>query len=144
MLRDFLIQLTDRMLRHDFSTTLNQSYLILITLASIKYQSRGSVSLIYPFLGQWSMKSVICTIVFNFFLSILVLIFLFSVCDVDNKKYFQACFPDQFFTKSSLFKFFFLQFFLTPCYSVRTTSLLQLLLLLLQLFHYHYQHCFCH
>ena len=33
-----------RTLRHDFSTTLNQSYVILITFISMTYQSEGSVS----------------------------------------------------------------------------------------------------
>ena len=43
--------LTDRMLRHDFNTTLNQSYVILISLVSMTYQSWGSVFTIYPFQG---------------------------------------------------------------------------------------------
>ena len=42
--------LLDRMFKHDFNKTLNQSYAIIITLVSIPYQNRGSVSPIYPFL----------------------------------------------------------------------------------------------
>ena len=87
--------LLDRMLQHDFNTTLNQGYVILIALVSMTYHSRGSVSPTYPSLGQWSMKSVICPIVFNFFFRQQFLTFPFSACN--NKKYFYACLPDQFF-----------------------------------------------
>ena len=59
--------LLDRMLQHDFNTTLNQSYVNSQYLVSMTYQSGGSLSPIYPFLGQWSMKMVICPIVFNIF-----------------------------------------------------------------------------
>ena len=59
--------LPDTMLQHDLNTTLNQIYIILITLFSMRYQSGGLVSPTYPLMGYWSMKGV-----FNFFLSVLV------------------------------------------------------------------------
>ena len=43
------------------------------------------------------MKSVICPIVFNFFLSVAILAFPFGVCDVNNKQYFDARLPDPFY-----------------------------------------------
>ena len=61
--------LRDRILRHDFNTTLSEGCVILITLINMAYQIGGSVSPIYP----W----VICPVVFNFFL--LVLVFNISV-----------------------------------------------------------------
>ena len=43
--------ITNRMLRPDANTTLNQSYVLFITLVNITYQSGGSVFPFYPFLG---------------------------------------------------------------------------------------------
>ena len=80
--------LPDTMLWHDFNKTLNQSYVILTTLVDITYQSMRSVSPIYPFLGQWYMKAITCPTVFWY----QFLISPISVCDVNNKNNFQACF----------------------------------------------------
>ena len=55
--------LPDMMLRHDFSTNLNQSYVIFITLVNMTYQRVGSFSPLYPFLRQWPIKGVICPVV---------------------------------------------------------------------------------
>ena len=43
--------LPDRMLRPDANTILNQIYVLFIPLVKVTYQSGGSVSPIYPFLG---------------------------------------------------------------------------------------------
>ena len=43
--------LFDRMLRGDANTNLDQSYALFIVLLNITYQSGGSVSPFYPFLG---------------------------------------------------------------------------------------------
>ena len=87
--------LLDRMLRHDVSTTWNQGYLKHITLVSMTYQSRGSVSPIYPFVGKWSMKSIICPIFLKLFsLGINFYYAVFSVFEINNKKYSYACLPD--------------------------------------------------
>ena len=54
------------------------------------------------------------------------LTFPFSVCDINNKIYFYARLPDQFFNQVKCVCFFF-----SPCYSISKSTLLLLLLLLL-------------
>ena len=77
--------LPDLMLWPNFNATLNQNYVIPITLVSITYQGRRSVSPIYSFLGQLSMKGVYVPLFLTVFVRYLFLTFLFSVCDVNKK-----------------------------------------------------------
>ena len=106
--------LPDRMLRNDFNTTLNQSYVILITVVNLAYQSRGLVSSIYPFLVYLSMKGVICPHCFYHFFHCQFLTFPFSVCDVNNKKNISLrVYRTNQLVKSSLVLLLF-----SPCYSI--------------------------
>ena len=74
--------ITNRMLRPDANTTLNQSYVLFIALVNIAYQRGGSVSPFYPFLGQWSLVGVMYPTVFNFFFlpAVVLNCFLCSAC----------------------------------------------------------------
>ena len=114
------------MLRHDLNTTLNQIYEILITLLNLTYQSKGSVSHIYPFLGKWPMKRCYMSHCFqhiSFGVSFKHFCLVFVTLIMRN-------ISRRIYLTNSFKSFFFCFVFLTPCHSIYKVSVLLLLFLL--------------
>ena len=80
-------------------------------LCNTRYFSQHEISeqevsisrLSIPGIVQWSMKTIIIRNVFNFSFCQQFLTFLFSVCDINNKKYFYTCLSDQFLNQVKFF-----------------------------------------
>ena len=104
--------LPDLMLWHNFNATLNQNYVIPITLVSITYPGRGSVSPIYSFLDSGPWKVLYVPLFLTVFVRYLFLTFLVSVCDVNKKNISRRVYLTNFLiSQFCLFLFFLFSFF---------------------------------